>query len=94
MQVSLERHDAIKACCKNILATGGEAQSILAMVRRGVAIEQVPTHLHHSHVPVVAVLQVLLSCANLGSLLSVHSAGGTTAALWPRYAIFRVGTTV
>lgn len=72
LQVSLERHDAIKACCKNILATGGEAQSILAMVRRGVAIEQVPTHLHHSHVPVVAVLQVLLSCANLGSLLSVQ----------------------
>lgn len=39
--VSTERHDAIKNCCKQVLSTGGEGQNILAMVRRGVAIEQV-----------------------------------------------------
>jgi hypothetical protein len=72
LQVSLERHGAIMACCKNILATGGEAQSILAMVRRGVAIDQVPSILHHSHAPVVSALQVLISGANLGSLLSLQ----------------------
>jgi Ca2+-binding EF-hand superfamily protein len=39
--VSAERHDAIQACCKQVLSTGGEEQNILAMVRRGVAIDQV-----------------------------------------------------
>ena len=39
--VSNDRHAAIKSCCKQVLSTGGVESSILAMVRRGCAFEQV-----------------------------------------------------
>ena len=43
--VSSDRYDAIKNCCKQVLSTGGEQASILAMVRRGVAIDQLEEQL-------------------------------------------------
>eukprot|EP01043_Picozoa_sp_COSAG02_P011878 COSAG02_NODE_445_length_22163_cov_55.680611_5_plen_104_part_00 len=73
-QVSAERHDAIQACCKQVLSTGGKDQNILAMVRRGVAIDQVrlPTLVIVTSVSSLSLTQVSMALANLEHLLTLQ----------------------
>lgn len=83
--VNSNRHAAIKACCKQVLSTGeSQETSILAMVRRGCAFEQLeeqlaPLGLQPSHARVF--YDVLSDTARLerASAFKEHEDGTVTA---------------